>query len=70
MNKEKEIIIGIIESAAVELNTYLKIANNYAFLNCSSEAVLHLSLILDKMTEHIEKLHQLFMEDKINSLNK
>lgn len=68
MNKKKREIIGTIENAAVELDTYLKIANSYVYAHCYHPEVLHIGLIINKMSEHVEKLHNLFVKDEIEIL--
>ena len=68
MDKEKPRVISIVKNAATELHTYLIIANGYVYNHCYNEELLHIGLLLDKMTEHIDKLNNLFMEDKFDIL--
>lgn len=71
MNKEeKEIVIGKIASATVELSDYLAIANDFVTEYCADDNLRRVGLILDKMTEHTDTLKELFENNKIYSLIK
>ena len=68
MDDDKLETLGVIEDAVTELSSYLKIANSFVFCHCYNKEVLHIGLILDKMNEHVEKLYELFTENKLDKL--
>jgi len=68
MDNEKIKIIGAIESASIELKSYVSVALGYVENNDRIPEVHYLGLIIEKMSEHIENLNNLFYENKIQSV--
>lgn len=69
MDKNKVQIIGIVENAAVELKGYIDLASAYADTHEDNRQVQNISLILDKMKEHIDTLYDLFENNKLEILS-
>lgn len=62
--KEKRaVILGIIESASVELKSCLEMADGYIENNLTIDEVAYLGIIIDKMSEHVDKLYKLFINN-------
>lgn len=68
MDNEQIKIIGTIESASIELKSYISIALDYTENHDAIPEIHYLGLIIEKMYEHIEKLNNLFYENKIQKV--
>ena len=60
--------VGIIETAANEMKGLLELAQSYVDANEENHEVQNLGLIIERMTEHINKIYGLFEEKKIDEL--
>lgn len=59
IEKEK-IKNSTIEDAIISLNSYVKIANSYVQDNLQNKEILHMGLLIDKMSEEIDKIRPYF----------
>lgn len=53
-----------IEDAIISLNSYIKIADSYVQDNIKCKEILHIGLLIDKMTEEMDKIRPYY--DAIN----
>ncbi len=60
--------VGIIESAVVELKSLLEIAQKFADGKADNNDLKEVDFCLSKMEEHVNKLNNLFVENKIEEL--
>ncbi len=60
--------VGIIESAAVELKSLLEIAQKFTDGKANNNDLKEVDFCLSKMEEHVNKLNNLFVENKIEEL--
>ncbi len=60
--------VGIIESAVVELKSLLEIAQKFTDGKADNNDLKEVDFCLSKMEEHVNKLNNLFVENKIEEL--
>lgn len=65
---DKQMTIGTIESAAVELKCLLDIAQKFTEDKAENEELKGIDFCLSKMEEHVNKLNKLFYEGQIEKL--
>ncbi len=65
---EKLKTVGTIESAAVELKSLLDIAQKFTDGKTDNNDLKEIDFCLTKMEEHVNKLNNLFFENKIEEL--
>ena len=56
--------VGIIESAVVELKSLLEIAQKFTDGKADNNDLKEVDFCLSKMEEHVNKLNNLFVENK------
>ncbi len=66
--KDKLETVGTIESAAVELKSLLDIAQKFTDGKTDNNDLKEIDFCLSKMEEHVNKLNNLFFENKIEEL--
>lgn len=66
--KDKLETVGTIESTAVELKSLLDIAQKFTDGKTDNNDLKEIDFCLSKMEEHVNKLNNLFFENKIEEL--